>query len=56
MHALSVLDQAHDSDQSCDVGSGKNSFEAHILSLMREDICKEVSHVKHVMLKYVVKH
>lgn len=56
VHSLRVLDQDYASNQPCDVRSGKNSPEAYILFLMRENIYEEMSYVNRVVLDYTIEH
>lgn len=51
-----MLDQAHAYNQLCDVGSSKDGYEVQVLSPMKEDVCKEVSHMNRIALEDAIKH
>lgn len=51
-----MLDQANTSNRSCDVGFGKNGYEVHVLSLMRENVYEEMPHMNWVALKDTIEH
>lgn len=55
VYGSSTLDQAHASNQSHDVGSNKDSYEAHVLSLMRDNVYEDVSHINQLSLEDAVK-
>lgn len=48
--------QSHTYNQLCDIGSGKDGTEVHILSLVRNDFCKKVPHMNLVSLEDTVQH